>query len=108
MQDMCVLFLGWEDPLEKDMTTDSSILAWRVPWTEKPDRLQSMGLQESDMTQRLNSQVKKKYVQGCHHDGLKGFYVNEKNKEKVATFENQMQFFQMSFFFAIKALLKYN
>ena len=37
--------LGWEDPLEKGMATDSSILAWRIPWTEKPGRSQSMGSQ---------------------------------------------------------------
>ena len=35
--------LGWEDPLEKGMATHSSILAWRIPWTEEPRRLQSMG-----------------------------------------------------------------
>ena len=35
--------LGQEDPLEKEMATHSSILAWEIPWTEKPDRLQSMG-----------------------------------------------------------------
>ena len=35
--------LGWEDPLKKGMTTHSSILAWRIPWTEEPGRLQSMG-----------------------------------------------------------------
>ena len=37
--------LGWEDPLEKEMVTHSSILAWRIPWTEKPGRLQSTGSQ---------------------------------------------------------------
>ena len=37
--------LDWEDPLEKGMTTHSRILAWRIPWTEKPDRLQSTGSQ---------------------------------------------------------------
>ena len=37
--------LGWEDPLEKEMATHSSILAWRIPWTEKPGRLWSMGSQ---------------------------------------------------------------
>ena len=42
---------GWEDPLEKEMATQSSILAWRIPWTEEPGGLQSMGLQESDMTE---------------------------------------------------------
>ena len=39
--------LGWEDPLEKEMATQSSILAWRIPWTEEPGRLQSMGLQRA-------------------------------------------------------------
>ena len=37
--------LDWEDPLEKEMATHSSILAWRIPWTEEPGGLQSMGLQ---------------------------------------------------------------
>ena len=40
-----VEFLDWEDPLEKEMATHSSILAWEVPWTEEPGRLQSMGSQ---------------------------------------------------------------
>ena len=39
--------LGLEDPLEKEMATHSSVLAWEIPWTEKPGRLQSMGLQKS-------------------------------------------------------------
>ena len=37
--------LGWEDPLEKEMATQSSILVWKIPWTEEPGGLQSMGLQ---------------------------------------------------------------
>ena len=45
MQETQVRFLGWEDPLEKEMTIHSSTLAWNIPWTEEPDRLQSMGLQ---------------------------------------------------------------
>ena len=44
-QEMQVQFLDWEDPLEKGMATHSSFLAWRIPWTEKPGELQSMGLQ---------------------------------------------------------------
>ena len=40
-----VRFLGQEDPLEEEMETHSSILAWRIPWTEEPGGLQSMGLQ---------------------------------------------------------------
>ena len=45
MQETRVQSLGWEDPLEKTMATYSSILAWWVPWTEEPGRLQYMGLQ---------------------------------------------------------------
>ena len=44
-QETLVPFLGSEDPLEKGMTTHSSILAWRIPWTEEPGGLQSMRLQ---------------------------------------------------------------
>ena len=50
MQETQVPFLGWEDGLEKEMVTHSSILAWRILGAEKPGRLQSMGSQESDMT----------------------------------------------------------
>ena len=46
MQETWVRFLGWKDPLEKDMATHSSILAWEIPWTEEPGGLQSMGSQE--------------------------------------------------------------
>ena len=42
MRETQVRSLGWEDPLEKGMATHSSILAWRIPWTEEPGRLQSM------------------------------------------------------------------
>ena len=42
MQESWVWSLGWEDPLEKEMATHSSILAWRIPWTEEPGGLQSM------------------------------------------------------------------
>ena len=44
------LILGWEDPLEKEMATHSSILAWEIPWTEEPGGLQSMESKESDTT----------------------------------------------------------
>ena len=45
MQETWVQSLGWEDPLEKEMATHSSILAWKIPWMEEPGRLQSMGSQ---------------------------------------------------------------
>ena len=45
MQETWVQSLGWEDLLEKEMATHSSILAWKIPWTGEPGKLQSMGLQ---------------------------------------------------------------
>ena len=45
MQETWVQSLGWEDPLEQKMATHYSTLAWKIPWTEEPGRLQSMGLQ---------------------------------------------------------------
>ena len=47
MLETWVQFLGQEDPLEKGMATHTSILAWRIPWTEEPGGLQPMGLQKS-------------------------------------------------------------
>ena len=43
-QQMQVQSLGWDDPLEKEMVTNSSILAWKIPWTEEPGGLKSRGL----------------------------------------------------------------
>ena len=51
LRETWVRSLGWEDPLEKEMTTHSSIYAWEIPWTEEPGGLQSMGLQKSDATE---------------------------------------------------------
>ena len=45
VQELQVQSLGWEDPLEDGMATHSSILAWRIPWTEEPGKLQSIGSQ---------------------------------------------------------------
>ena len=59
MQETWVRSLGQEGPLQKEMATHSSILVWRVPWTEEPGRLQFMGLQKSDMTERLNNENNK-------------------------------------------------
>ena len=49
MKERWVQFLGQEDPLEKEMATHACILAWEIPWTEEPGRLQSTGLQRVDM-----------------------------------------------------------
>ena len=51
MQETRVWSMGQEDPLEKGMATHSTILSWRIPWTEEPGGLQSMGSQESDRTE---------------------------------------------------------
>ena len=51
MLEMWVQSLGHEDPLEKETATHFSVLAWRIPWTEEPGGLSSMGCRESDMTE---------------------------------------------------------
>ena len=51
MQETQVRSLGMKDPLEKGMATHPSILAWRIPWTEEPDGLQTMGHKELDMAE---------------------------------------------------------
>ena len=59
MQEMWVWSLGWEDPLEEEMATHSSILAWTISWTEEPGELQSIELQrlhDSLMTERARRQ----------------------------------------------------
>ena len=53
VQETWVRSLGQQDPLQKGVATHSSVLAWRSPWTEKPDGLQSMGSKELDTTGRL-------------------------------------------------------
>ena len=64
--------LGWEDPLEEAMATHSSILAWKIPWTEEPGGLQSMGLQRVGhdlakttlLSTRVNSDLARKGYSG--------------------------------------------
>ena len=53
MQETWFQYLGWEEPLEKEMETHSSILAWRIPWTEELGGLQFMGCKESDTSEPL-------------------------------------------------------
>ena len=55
MRETRVRSLGWEDPLEKEMAIHSSTIAWKIPWTEEPGRLQSMGTRkELDTAERLH------------------------------------------------------
>ena len=54
-------FPGWEDPLEKDMTTHSNVLAWEIPWTEEPGGLQSWGYKQlytTDVTEHIHTPTK--------------------------------------------------
>ena len=64
MQETRVRSLGWEDPREKEMAPHSSILAWRIPWTEEPGGLQSMGLQRvgHDWATSLHFKLKMKVI----------------------------------------------
>ena len=57
MPEICILYLGWEDPLEKGMVTHSSFLAWRIPWTEEPGWLQSMGSKSQTQLTNTHSQI---------------------------------------------------
>ena len=59
-QETQVLFLGWEDPLEKEMATHTSILVWEIPGTEEPGGLQSMGSQVLDSTEETKQHIKYK------------------------------------------------
>ena len=56
VQETQVQSLGREDPLERGMAIHSSILAWRIPWTEEPGGLQSVGRKESDTTEQLTQE----------------------------------------------------
>ena len=56
-QETQVQSLGWKDPLEREMAPHSSILAWRIPWTEEPGGLQSGGHKESSMIEQLNNDI---------------------------------------------------
>ena len=60
--------LGWEDPLEKEMATHSRTLAWKIPWTEEPGRLQSMG------SQRVG------------HDGATSLYIHEGSFPQISLY----------------------
>ena len=69
MQETWVQSLGCEVPLKKEMAPHSNILAWKIPWTEEPGRLQSMGLQVSDTTERLSQHPK--YISSSYNSIVK-------------------------------------
>ena len=75
-QETWVQSLGWEDPLEEAMATHSSILAWKIPWTEETSGLQSKGHKDSDMTEWLT---------------LNTWNLCSKKKAKHVQYENQKE-----------------
>ena len=77
MQETQVQFLRWEDPLQKEMATHSSVLAWRIPWTEEPGGLQSMGSQESDTTKQQNQPLAEADLGG------NAIQIHKEQKEKI-------------------------
>ena len=88
IQEIWVQSLGWDDSLEKEMATHSSILAWKIPWMEEPGRLQSMGLQSwthlNDFTFTLwdifgcflLGAITKTNKQSCSEESFAGFHVD--------------------------------
>ena len=74
IQETRVHFLGWEDTLEKEMATHSSNFAWRIPWTQEPGGLQSMGSQEMDKTILQSLIPHRKNV-------IYGDYISERKKK---------------------------
>ena len=75
MQEMRVQSLGGEDPLEKGMATHTSVLAWRIPWTEKAGGFH--GVTESDKTERLNTHTHTGPIRSCNTKGQASFIQSE-------------------------------
>ena len=80
---MCVQSLGQEDPLEKEMATNSSILAWKIPWMEDPGRLQSMGSQrvghnwatELNWTDQLYNKKQSRSISSSRTDAEPDYFI---------------------------------
>ena len=70
MRETQVRSLGWEDPLEKEMVTHSTILAWRIPWMEEPDGLQSTGLQRVGYDRATSLSLSRHKLFKIHHSDM--------------------------------------
>ena len=77
--------LGWEDPLEEEMATHSSILAWKIPWTEEPSGLQSMDLQRVGNDQATESIGAEQYMlsYSASHFLLQGIFLTPGSKPSL-------------------------
>ena len=82
MQEMQVLSLGWEDPLQKEMATHSSILPWEIPWTEEAGGLQSLGSKK--VRYNLGTKQQKHKIQNLCRKTIQALDKKEKeqNREK--------------------------
>ena len=77
VQETQVSSLGQEDPLEKGMATHSSILAWKIPWTEEPGRLQSMGSQRVGLSDYTFTFKMTLYIQSIHALSISRFLLSK-------------------------------
>ena len=82
MQESQVQTLGQEYPMEKGMASRSCILAWRIPWTEEPDRLQSIWPQESHTTEQLNTSHFPYFASSLLSKFKAAIYKKKKEKKK--------------------------
>ena len=89
MQKAQVQSLGWEDPLGEGMATHSSILAWRIPWTEEPGGLQSIDLQSRTQLTRFSTHIVAK---------LKNYCLRETNQASVSESKKICHNFNLPFF----------
>ena len=92
MQEIQVQSLGWEDPLKEEVTIHSRILAWRIPWTEEPGGLQSMGSQRVGHDWATNTFTKSQSTH-CLNSGLWEWRKNLPNQKKEFCLDNLTKFF---------------
>ena len=104
MQETQVWSLGWEDSLEKGMATQSSILAWRIPWTDEPGRLWSMGLQRVRHNWAIN--VHKHTF--CWNPFTSNNLSVDALKESLVSFPHFQPFFFLSYNYNAGSGLHYN
>ena len=95
IQETQVQSLGWYNPLEEEMATHSSIFAWKIPQTEEPSRLQSMGSQELDTTERMSVRVHAHTHTHTHTHNPNTFSMKSFQNEILS--ENQKSLLHLSY-----------
>ena len=112
MQETPVQFLGWEDPLEKEMAVHSSSLAWKIPWMEEPDGLWSMGSQSRhDWATSLSPSFTFIYWRHLNKTGIKIFFISSQKDSffirKVLAIETFWHVFNLDLWSLLSALTLY-